>query len=86
MPMRRLPPPRSVEELDACFAVEYAKAQRAPKLSQPLILATPLSGEAPNHDVVLSLNWLERQGTRAIAAIVFIAIVLPPLDALLKPS
>jgi BASS family bile acid:Na+ symporter len=32
-----------------------------------------------------ALAWLGRQGTRAIAAIVFIAIALPPLDALLKP-
>jgi hypothetical protein len=31
------------------------------------------------------LAWLGRQGTRAIAAIVFIAIALPPIDALLKP-
>jgi BASS family bile acid:Na+ symporter len=32
-----------------------------------------------------ALAWLGRQGTRAIAAIVFIAIALPPLDALFKP-
>jgi hypothetical protein len=32
-----------------------------------------------------ALTWLGRQGTRAIAAIVFIAIALPPIDALLKP-
>src|SRR5262245_62947882 len=32
-----------------------------------------------------ALAWVGRQGTRAIAAIVFIAIALPPLDALLKP-
>jgi BASS family bile acid:Na+ symporter len=32
-----------------------------------------------------ALGWLGRQGTRAIAAIVFIAIALPPIDALLKP-
>ena len=31
------------------------------------------------------LAWLGRQGTRAVAAIVFIAIAAPPLDALLKP-
>ena len=30
------------------------------------------------------LAWLGRQGTRAIAALVFIGIALPPLDALLK--
>jgi hypothetical protein len=32
-----------------------------------------------------ALAWLGRQGPRAIAAIVFIAIALPRLDALLKP-
>jgi hypothetical protein len=31
------------------------------------------------------LAWLGRQGARAIAAVVFIAIVFPPFDALLKP-
>lgn len=31
------------------------------------------------------LAWLGRQGTRAIAALVFIGIVMPPIDALLKP-
>jgi hypothetical protein len=29
--------------------------------------------------------WLGRQGTRAIAAVVLIAIVVPPVDAVLKP-
>ncbi len=32
-----------------------------------------------------ALAWLGRQGTRAIAAVVFLAIVVPPLDALLRP-
>jgi hypothetical protein len=32
-----------------------------------------------------ALAWLGRQGPRAIAAIVFIALALPRLDALLKP-
>lgn len=32
-----------------------------------------------------ALAWLGRQGTRAVAAIVFVAIAAPPLDALLKP-
>jgi len=32
-----------------------------------------------------ALAWLGRQGTRAIAALVFVGIALPPLDALLKP-
>jgi BASS family bile acid:Na+ symporter len=32
-----------------------------------------------------ALAWLGRQGARAIAAVVFIAIVVPPFDALLKP-
>jgi BASS family bile acid:Na+ symporter len=31
------------------------------------------------------LAWLGRQGTRAIAALVFIGIAVPPLDALLRP-
>jgi hypothetical protein len=31
------------------------------------------------------LAWLGRQGTRAIAAVVLIAIVVPPVDAVLKP-
>ena len=31
------------------------------------------------------LAWLGRQGTRAIAALVFIGIAVPPLDAPLKP-
>jgi len=35
--------------------------------------------------VVAALAWLGRQGTRAIAAIVFIGIAVPPLGALLKP-
>jgi predicted Na+-dependent transporter len=32
-----------------------------------------------------ALAWLGRQGTRAIAALVFIGIAVPPLGALLKP-
>lgn len=32
-----------------------------------------------------SLAWLGRQGARAIAALVFIAIAVPPIGALLKP-
>ena len=32
-----------------------------------------------------ALAWLGRQGTRAIAALVFIGIVVPPLGARLKP-
>src|SRR4051794_34713313 len=32
-----------------------------------------------------ALAWLGRQGTRAIAALVFVAIALPPVDRLLKP-
>jgi BASS family bile acid:Na+ symporter len=31
------------------------------------------------------LRWIGRQGTRAIAALVFIGIAVPPLGALLKP-
>ncbi|HTY66856.1 MAG TPA: Na+-dependent transporter [Alphaproteobacteria bacterium] len=32
-----------------------------------------------------ALAWLGRQGTRAVAAIVFVAIAAPPVDAVLKP-
>jgi hypothetical protein len=31
------------------------------------------------------LSWIGRQGTRAVAALVFIGIAVPPLGALLKP-
>jgi hypothetical protein len=37
--------------------------------------------EAP----VAALTWLGRQGTRAVAASIFIGIMVPPLAALLKP-
>jgi hypothetical protein len=37
------------------------------------------------HRLSFALGWLGRQGTRAMAATVFIAIALPPVDALLKP-
>ena len=32
-----------------------------------------------------ALAWLGRQGTRAVAASLFIGVMLPPLAALLKP-
>src|SRR5579883_3258140 len=32
-----------------------------------------------------ALAWLGRQGTRAVAAIVFVAIAAPPVDSVLKP-
>ena len=35
--------------------------------------------------LVAALAWLGRQGTRAIAALVFIGIAIPPLGAVLKP-
>lgn len=35
--------------------------------------------------LVATLAWLGRQGTRAIAALVFIGIAIPPLGAVLKP-
>lgn len=34
---------------------------------------------------VRALAWIGRQGTRAVAALVFIGIAVPPLGALLKP-
>jgi hypothetical protein len=37
------------------------------------------------HLPVAALAWLGRQGTRAVAALVFIALALPPVDAVLKP-
>jgi hypothetical protein len=37
------------------------------------------------HLPLRALAWLGRQGTRAIAALVFIGIALPPLGQLLKP-
>src|SRR3954453_20863903 len=40
---------------------------------------TPLAAPAA------ALSWLGRQGTRAVAASIFIGIALPPLAALLKP-
>ncbi len=35
--------------------------------------------------LVRALAWLGRQGTRAIAALVFVGLALPPVDRLLKP-
>jgi hypothetical protein len=35
--------------------------------------------------IVQAFAWLGRQGTRALAALVFIGIAVPPLGALLKP-
>ncbi|MDA9431157.1 Na+-dependent transporter [Bradyrhizobium sp. CCBAU 51627] len=40
-----------------------------------IIVALPLRG----------LTWLGRQGTRAVASVVFIAAAVPPLGALLRP-
>jgi hypothetical protein len=40
---------------------------------------------SPLAAVAAALAWLGRQGTRAIAAIVFIGIAVPPLGALVKP-
>jgi hypothetical protein len=45
-----------------------------PSVLQP-IFALPLRG----------LTWLGSQGTRAVAAVVFIAVAVPPLGALLRP-
>jgi hypothetical protein len=35
--------------------------------------------------IVAALAWLGRQGTRAVAALVFIGLALPPVDAALRP-
>jgi BASS family bile acid:Na+ symporter len=49
----------------------------------------PGVGSIANHPIAnlaaAALAWLGRQGTRALAALVFIGIALPPLGALLKP-
>jgi hypothetical protein len=37
-------------------------------------------------DLAAALAWLGRQGTRAVAASIFIGIAVPPLAALLKPG
>lgn len=42
---------------------------------RPTIFALPLR----------ALTWLGSQGTRAVAAVVFIAVAMPPLGALLRP-
>ena len=39
----------------------------------------------PLNALAAALSWLGRQGTRAVAASIFIGIVVPPLAALLKP-
>jgi hypothetical protein len=39
----------------------------------------------PFRALAAALTWLGRQGTRAVAASLFIGIMLPPLAALLKP-
>lgn len=49
----------------------------------PLVLSSVLRKGASVP--VRALGWLGRQGTRALAAIVFIGISVPPLGALLKP-
>jgi hypothetical protein len=41
--------------------------------------------ELLRRSVLTPLTWLGRQGARAIAAVVFIGIAVPPVDALLKP-
>ena len=35
--------------------------------------------------VLAALRWLGRQGTRAIATLVFVGVAAPPVDRLLKP-
>jgi predicted Na+-dependent transporter len=39
----------------------------------------------PLNALAAALTWLGRQGTRAVAASIFIGIMVPPLAALLKP-
>src|SRR5581483_4497441 len=68
------PPGRSLPPggADARAAVALHAGVRAHRM---IILDAPYA----------ALAWLGRQGTRAIAALVFVGIALPPLDALLKP-
>ncbi len=40
----------------------------------------------PFRALAAALSWLGRQGTRAVAASIFIGIILPPLAALFKPG
>jgi hypothetical protein len=35
---------------------------------------------------LMALSWLGRQGTRAVAALVFIGVAVPPIDALLRSA
>src|SRR6516165_2943579 len=62
-----------------------------PNATRPMALLSHFgSAELLSHVPVLNaswaaLAWLGRQGARAIAAVVFIAIVVPPFDAVVKP-
>jgi hypothetical protein len=62
----------------------------APDVPAGAHLPSPFShmSATPNHIVALpaaALVWLGKQGTRAIAALVFIGIAVPPAGELLKP-
>ena len=51
------------------------RASRRSEITEMTVLDLPAA----------ALGWLGRQGTRAVAALVFIGIAVPPVDALLKP-
>jgi hypothetical protein len=51
----------------------------APATNLPEFLMPPIAALAA------ALTWLGRQGTRAVAASLFIGVMLPPLASLLKP-
>src|SRR5580704_5318879 len=55
--------------------------------SQPSPFHSPMSVNLQRAAAlpVQALQWLGRQGTRAIAALVFLGVALPPLGELLKP-
>src|SRR5262245_4001708 len=62
-------------------------------LGVALVVAVPCSSETIRCHALLiclaipikALGWLGRQGTRAITALVFIGIVVPPIGDVLKP-
>src|SRR5262245_43010247 len=54
-------------------------APRPARLPRRRFWMSPLAAPAA------ALAWLGRQGTRAVAASLFIGVMLPPLAALLKP-
>jgi hypothetical protein len=70
------------------FAVETPfrfHRQTIVTVSRPRSKATPVTLQRRVAIPVQALAWLGNQGTRAIAALVFIGIAVPPIGQLLKP-